>query len=582
MEQRDIRNRATPSHARTATSAPGAPLAVAGKHAAHVSAHRVVPTNWSLVLLFAIIVGSLVLTSSTGDFDNDMWWLLATGREIVENGIPYTNPWSIHEGLNIVVQQWLAAVILYGVYCAFGFMGLKFLVVLQGGVLAVVLFGMCRVVSGHRHGSGEVFGFAIAIAFISLLAYLSVRPHFYSMTMYALVITVLELYRLQHRRRWLILVPILVLVHANLHLSMAPFDLFIIALYLIPDIPALIRSQGVRCPVAFFRMDHAKLPLLIVLLVSALALLANPYGINGALYLVSSYGAAGYGDYINEMGRTGFWTDYGGAAMAMIVLGAIAVGHNGHRRIDVPLTVLFIVCIPLAMMHTRNEWLVSFFALPLFARSFGTVRLNTADLKIFGSKIINGTVALLLAIGFLAYVAIDKWPAIVEDAERDTSSLPSTAADYLDEYTQSHGIEKSSLRLYNSFNSGGYLEWRGYRVFMDPRPELWEPGITGVDRHYYQEFVDLSQGTLSAREVVAEYDFDFLIVYTSSDLATYLKKNDNYQVATSGSGYQVWAKKALVNDEEISSSEAEESSSASGLEESTTLSLDPLTGETIE
>lgn len=505
---------------------------------------RDVPTNWTLVLLFAMFVGAFVLTSASGSFDNDMWWLLATGREIVNNGIPYTNPWSMHEGLDVVVQQWLAAVILYETYDLFGYFGLKFLTVFQSGLLAIVLYLMCRIVSGHRRGGGEVFAFGITIAFISLIAYLSVRPHFYSMALYALVICVVELYRLQHRRRWLILLPVITLVHVNLHASMAPFDLFIIALYLIPDVPEILRKRGIDCPFSFFRMDHKKLPLLIALVAAAVALLINPYGIKGALYLVLSYGAADYGDYINEMGRTGFWTDYGGAAMAMIVLGSIAIGHNGHRRIDVPLTILFIVCVPLAIMHTRNEWLVSLFALPLFARSCGAVRLNTESLShVCSSKLVNGLLAVVVAVTSLAFVAVSKWPGVIESAERDSNSLPSAAMDYLNTYTEENGVEKGSLRIYNSFNSGGYIEWRGYKVFMDPRPELWEPGITGVDTHYYQEFVDFAQGNSTASSLVSEYNFDFIITSTSSDLASYLKKGNTYESVCSGSGYQVWARK---------------------------------------
>ena len=149
----------------------------------------------------------------------------------------------------------------------------------------------------------------------------------------------------------------------------------------------------------------------------------------------------------------------------------------------------------------------------------------------------------MLAAGSLAFVALDKWPDAIENAERDTSSLPSSAMDYLDQYTQDQGIEKGSLKIYNSFNSGGYLEWRGYKVFMDPRPELWEPNITGVDRHYYQEFVDFAHGAIYSSDVVSEYDFDFLIVESGSDLATYLRKSDSYETVCSGSGYQVWAKK---------------------------------------
>ena len=512
-----------------------------GRHAALPDPSKL-PTNLTLVVLFMAVAGAIVLSVSSGSFDNDMWWLLATGREVVENGIPYTNPWSIHEGLDTVIQQWLAAVVLYGTYSVSGYMGLKVLVAAQCCVLAGVLYALCRVASGRKGGSGEVFAFCIAVAFVSLSAYLSVRPHLYSMTLFALVILVMELYRQRNRPKILALVPLLAMVHVNVHAAMAPFDLFIVALYLVPDIPTLFRKHGITWQFGFKKADYRRLPVLIALVASAVALLINPYGIRGALYLALSYGAAGYGNYINEMGSTGFWTDYGGGTMAMIVLGSIAVGANGRRNIDLPLTILFAVCIPLAMMHTRNVWLVALFALPLCASAFSTLHVNAHDVPALSSRLLNGVLGGVFVVAMFAYGAAFQWPSIVENAEKDTSSLPSKAMDYLDRYVAASQVDKSSLRIYNSFNCGGYLEWRGYKVFMDPRPELWEPGITGDERHYYQEFVDFAQDKTPAKDVVGEYDFDFIIAYTSSELNSYLKTSSAYQLATSGSGYQVWAK----------------------------------------
>ena len=40
-----------------------------------------------------------------GTLDTDGWFLLATGREIVHNGIPFENPWSLDPGQGIIVQQ---------------------------------------------------------------------------------------------------------------------------------------------------------------------------------------------------------------------------------------------------------------------------------------------------------------------------------------------------------------------------------------------------------------------------------------------------------------------------------------------
>ena len=57
-------------------------------------------------------------------YSNDLWFLLATGREIIDNGIPYENPFALHDGMRIVVQQWLLASELYVVSDALACRGL--------------------------------------------------------------------------------------------------------------------------------------------------------------------------------------------------------------------------------------------------------------------------------------------------------------------------------------------------------------------------------------------------------------------------------------------------------------------------
>lgn len=58
------------------------------------------------VMAWIILLGMCIF-AYTIFFDNDGYFLIATGKEIVENGIPQFNPFFLEEGYRIVVQQWL-------------------------------------------------------------------------------------------------------------------------------------------------------------------------------------------------------------------------------------------------------------------------------------------------------------------------------------------------------------------------------------------------------------------------------------------------------------------------------------------
>ncbi len=507
---------------------------------------KILPTNWTLLAIFTAIIGYAILDANTGSYDSDMWWILATGREILENGIPYTNPWAMFDNLNIVIQQWLYSVILYGTYSHFGFFGIRILVFLVCVIFTFVLFGVCRIITGRKTGSGEVFAFAIAIAIFSLSAYLSERPHVYSMIFYVLIVGILEVYRRKNDYLILFALPIITCIHVNIHSAMAPFDLAIIVLYLIPNIPAIFAHFKKPITPAFYLSDYKRLPLLVALIVSALTLLINPYSIQGATYVLLSYDVANYGNYISEMGSTDFWSSFGIPTMAMIVLGSIAIGKRGLRHIDVPITCLFIGCIPVSMMHTRNVWLVSLFAILLFVSAYKDICVNNEKIaKFVSNKAFHITFIVVLALVSTGWYATQKWIENAENAEQDNSSVPQIAMDYLDEYVAENNVEKSSLKIYNPFNCGGYMEWRGYKVYMDQRPELWEPNIAGGIVHYYKNYVDAQDSTESASRTVSTYNFDFCIAFTNSKMETHLSKNSTYKKVVSGTGYSLYARSNL-------------------------------------
>ena len=507
---------------------------------------EVLPTNWTLLTIFVAIIGYALLQANTGGFDSDMWWILETGREILENGIPYTNPWSIYDDMKIVVQQPLASVILYSVYNAAGFMGIKIYTFALFVLMALVLFATCRIVSSKKWGSGEVFGFIIAIAIFSLGSYLSERPHVYSMIFFSLTLLVLELYRRKNNFLVLIALPVITCLHVNFHAAMAPFDLVIILLYLIPDVPGIFARIKKPIPAGFYLSTYDRLPLFIAFVCAAGGLLLNPYGFNGAMYVLLSYGSAGYGNYINEMQSTRFWNDYGIPTMAMIALGCVALGKRGLKNIDFPLTVLFIGSIPLSMMHVRNVWLVSLFAIYLFVGTFRDVQLNCKKIqRVVSNKAFHITFIVVLAVISTGWYATQKWPEFVENAEDDSATIPSAAMDYLDEYTAEHKVSKSSLNIYNTFNCGGYMEWRGYKVYMDQRPELWEPTITGKTNHYYQDYVDSQDSSQTSQQILDSNNFDFLIVPLNSKMDSKITLDQAYKKVVSGQGYTLYAKSSL-------------------------------------
>lgn len=54
------------------------------------------------------------------NMDTDTWFILNLGRYTLHNGFVSTDPFTMHEGLNYVFQQWLTGIYFWLIYSSFG------------------------------------------------------------------------------------------------------------------------------------------------------------------------------------------------------------------------------------------------------------------------------------------------------------------------------------------------------------------------------------------------------------------------------------------------------------------------------
>ena len=481
-----------------------------------------------VALIAVMAIAALLVFDYAGAQDNDQWWLLATGREIVTSGIPYMNPFDVYGDQAIVVQQWIPAVLDYMLYESLGYVGFGLCVLVQGAIVAALAVSLGRKAMGN--GNLDIACIVAAMMISVCSAYMSIRPQMWSMIAFLAILNVMESYRRSDNWKTLIWLPVIVIVHANVHMAMMPFDFVIVACYMLPSLHTLhLDTMNDR---------YHKLRLLIPMAAMALAALCNPYGIDGAMYLVNSYGAASYGNYIAEMGTTPTDTYYGIMMIASMIVGSMALGRLGLKKLNLPLTALFLMTLVLSFQHTRNVWLVALFAVPLVCSALETIHLNPRlrFLRDDAIKIISGTVGVFLILIVGVQVMTDN---LVKEPT-DTASTPIEAADWLDSNAE------TGAKVFTHFNAGGYMEWRGYRVGMDPRPELWNAAISknGVNR--YKEYIDMSQDKLSCEEYLSGKDFDYLLVNTDTELYKYLTASEMYSAVKNGSGYVLFAAKTAA------------------------------------
>ena len=458
------------------------------------------PTKEGDLLLVAcstVLIVALLLVQVGGPYDTDGWFLLASGKHIMENGIPYTNPWAIDApdgGYAIVIQQWLHDCLLYGAYSAFGYPGVDAVAIVLSGILFIVLYATVRIVSGKASPASCYAACTVAITGCTF--YMSIRPTMWTMMCVCLVVIVCKTAAQRNIKRLYVLLPVIMLFHAQVHMSMMWLDVFVAACFLLPDNLADLKHLPSHL--------KKKLPLIAAIAAMAVASCINPYGLDGALYLFSSYGAAGYRNVISEL-SSALPLDAGVLVhvfLAIFIILPISFMVQSKKLPPLPCLAIWIAGMLSFMLNIRSIWIAAIGATLVIA-SFLKPALQTDQQIRLTGKHVNavlpalGALSAALAVAYTAATAPQDVSAYVDDTadsdsfsygiygwqqgERDMGPIADRIVS-----DPEQGKVYVSWEILNSF-----LEWKGVQVMFDTRPEVWEPGITKVPgNHPWREFVD--------------------------------------------------------------------------------------------
>ncbi|VWL87548.1 Uncharacterised protein [Collinsella aerofaciens] len=464
-----------------------------------------------LALLACIMSAAGFLMQGNGSYDSDGWFLLATGKRIVEHGIPYANPWSLSSYRPIVVQQWLHDVLLYGSYALAGYAGT---ILYQAVLAALVALSIAFAVRGFgdRHLTLPRLLFCIGLALFGAGIYISVRPTAWSMACMCLTVGICTRWRRTGDWRYLIALPAITVLHVNMQSAMWLLDVFIAGCFLLPDNLSKFKT------VAPGEMLGGIFPLTIALVAMLVASLVNPYGVDGARYVMTSMGAASYGNVISEMKPALEAT--GGFCVVFLAVGLVPVAAAlaiGRGRIGLPLLAIVLAAFVATMLHWRNVWTFSIACSLAFASMLPKTE-DPTPLKSPKAVRSAALIALLAAIGPIAAnccaCAANGGQTCWQSSERSAETLAEAISG---SGAYDPVVYAEDPVIYN------YLEWKGLKVPFDLRPELWdERGAMGVTSPY-RDYVDGMRSEKAKLSYLASTGFDYYIV--SADTADWYKMN---------------------------------------------------------
>lgn len=476
------------------------------------------PIRDRIMMFFIMIIPCFFMRM---ELDNDAYWIINSGRYVLENGIPHVEPFTFHEGLHFVMQQWLTAVSFAAIYELAGTVGLLLFIFILFVLTVVAVYKLCYLISNGN----QLVSYMVAVAdTLVLFLFMTTRPYPISLLIFLLEIIILERWVRNKKNIELVFLPILSLLLINFHGAMWPF-LFVVAL------PFVIDSFQFRF-LALKGEGYPKLPLFIALMCSVATGFINPYGWESMTYLFRSYGYQNISTYVSEMRPPDFQGTSGIVVLGIFFIVVVVYLFAKQPRTKLRYVLLTLGTGYLALSSVRSLSLFAICGFPFLAYALRDIKPPFTDSAVLKPRIRNLIIytLIIISIGTFAY-QIGQVKNFVDPM------IPIEATGYIIEE-----LDSPQIRLYSDYNWGGYLEFRGLKPFIDARAEVFVKANNGV-RDILDDMIAMYRGELHYKEFISIYEFNVLLVKEGDLMATYLEEDNQYVLAYSDDEALVYVSK---------------------------------------
>jgi hypothetical protein len=471
---------------------------------------------------YFIIIIFLLIILIKKPVNNDIWFLLNSGRYVLENGIPYIEPFTIHQGMEFVMQQWLSACVFWVTFASFGFTGLNMLIIICNLIMIFFFYKLCMRVSGNYF----YISFIVSLFFnIIIQIFMTQRPFIFSNLLLVIELYLLESYRFTNNKRFLYFLPIISLLLINLHAAMWPMMFVMIIPYVIDSFCLKIKTLS--------NNGYPKKNLFFILIAMAVAGLLNPYGNRSMTYLYNSYGYKEISNYVTEMFPPNINTVSG-----MLIYGIIFVifllyflYKNGTTKLRYVLLTIGTAFMTLSSQRNLSFFVISsFFPMAYYFKNYIPPAKQEETKKVLMLRKL--LIALLISALILSMFKLGKTD---NQIYQEYDSLQDTIQFIIEKE------DKSKVILYTGYEDGGMAEFEGLHTYIDARAEVFVKK-NNKKEDIMKEYYLLQNGAIYYKDILDKYQFSHLIVNRKDILFTYLKQDKDYTITYANEKYTLFEK----------------------------------------
>ena len=520
---------------------------------------------FEIIAILLIALFSYSIAPKT--FQNDTYYSVPIGDLVLENGIDMQDHFSWHENLPYTYPHWLFDVITSLIYKLGGWGAIYIAVCLFSILLGITIY-----LVNQNLTKSKVISFLITIGSMYLLKdYIAARAQLVTFLIYMIVIYCIEkLLENPKKIRYSIGIILSSILIANLHVAVWPF-LFVLSLpyiaeYIIACLADVIIYRKIPIFIKKIKLKHYKDN--VVKQAKIQKSLEDIYKQNEKIKIAREEQEP----YKIRMKRnknvkwlilvmiicafTGLLTPLKTTPYTYLyktMIGNTVKNINEHLPLtlikDVPIMSVIIIIISLITFTKVKIRLSDLFMLGgLTYLMFSSKRQSTMFVLV-GSIILNRMIVeaieiyskykikeiRLKVINFLSITAMIVLVMLfsmkyiskkTSDAFVNESTYPVQASDWILE-----NLDVNNIKLFNEYNYGSYLLFRGIPVFIDSRADLYAPEFNKTDesegKDIFMDFINTSGIGQYYGSTFEKYGITHVILYKNSKISMLIKNADS-------------------------------------------------------
>ncbi len=465
--------------------------------------------KWKYFYMILICFWALCIIEKV--FQNDVFFMIRIGNKILSQGFYTEETFTWHQGLTYGNVKWIFDVGIALIYNSFGFTGIYIFTIIATSLLGLEIFWISE---RRKCNTTVIFIVTTIIMYLSTGA-LAARPQIISYMIMLMEIYFIENLLNKGKKRYVLYIFLLSVLMVNVHGSLYPMFLIIflpyIAEIILSKIPLLNNKNDKKFVINKYDNFSIKL-LIIAIIIAILGSFLNPVG--GIRIYTDMFGTlhSAANDGVAELGAVvpaNSWN-------FMLVL-IMTIGIIGFTKTKVKITdALFLIgfCILSFSAHRNIYYFMIIGGLALIRIIYSWIR--ETDIKMTFLQKNIGIIALIIVVLTIGIrLIINK---VYKSYLDESSFCPVKAADYLlDNY------DVNEIVLYNSYNTGAYLEYREIPVFVDSRPEAYF-GTSIIEETF--RVTDLS---VNYNEIFEKYKITHALFYQNEKIVNYIKYDENWK-----------------------------------------------------